>query len=148
VTLSAVAEAYLTSHSACQNCDEAVNDQMTGAWVHTLTGLYRCTPGADRLVGGDGFAAPYNPADREQELQDQYDEGWKAGQNECEEVTHDDIASDARTAGHDEGYAEGEAEIKRLVVDYLNGVHRAAGAAGLPDDVREVLRELYEAVTG
>ncbi|AVJ49065.1 hypothetical protein SEA_NEOS5_60 [Mycobacterium phage Neos5] len=142
MTISAVAEAYMTTSSACQNCSQPVNDQMTGAWIHTLTGLYRCSPSSQAPIEGDGYAAPFDAGVDEEEREKLFQEGESFGRSECEE-THDDIEDDARRAGHDEGYAEAEQDVSQAVRSYLDEI--AKSGVEIPEAIREHLAGIWDA---
>ena len=47
------AKAYFTDHGACPVCQHPVNDQGTGAWVHTTPGTYTCPPGTSGSMAGE-----------------------------------------------------------------------------------------------
>jgi hypothetical protein len=109
-----VAKHYLTDHRACQNCEQPTNDQGTGAWVHTVTGLYRCTPSADVCISGDGFARPYSKQADDEALQEEYEKGEQHGAEIAREEMideHDAAIRDAAEKAVEEGRTAMHAEI-------------------------------------
>lgn len=74
-------DAMLT-HGACPECQHPVNDQGTGAWIHTLTQSYRCPGG----TGGDWVG----PAITEDAIEAAVDKAVALTEMELREIMFDE----------------------------------------------------------
>lgn len=117
--MTAMTDHPLIETGACPNCTAPVNDQGTGAWVHTLTGQYRCPLGS--CPEGDGYAAPPITGDM---LETARDEAYAAGQFAAEDIanetmfTEDEVAekvADAEAKGRKDMHAELDESINAAV---------------------------------
>ena len=148
MTLSDVAEQYLTDRRACQNCGEAVHSLNGKTWFHTTTGGFRCTPSADRYVGGDGFADPHDEAVDEAKLEEADYEGHSRGYEEGKEIGYEEGEADGLKRGREEGEKDGRAEAERDMHDavrsYLNELSPEE-IAELPAKVRDVFKGVWDA---
>lgn len=135
-----VAKHYLTEHRGCQNCQCPVNDQGTGSWVHTLTGTYRCTPGAAVSVGGDGFAMPYSPEADEEALQQAFEQGHEEGRDEALEQDCDQCPEE-----RENGAEDGRKAMRDDLAAAFDAAIAEVGDNASADELRGALARAWEA---
>lgn len=83
---------YLTERGACPECGAAVHSSAGGGrgWVHTMTGLYRCTQGP-----GGSWAGPAVTGDM---LDAAYDRGHADGTEAAEDAARDTMFTEDELA--------------------------------------------------